>query len=397
MEAVDCLFEGSFNHKGYNFEIDFSCETQSNLNYVEFYYDFKMGDYIGINNYLCEINWDLVLSSADINIAVSHFYHILDMAIALFVPLKRYKTSKFPSWFSAELRYLVRLKKIAHKCYRVSHNVADYITFSNIRARCKTLTDICYDNYISNLDQLLYTNPKSFWYNINNKRSNNKLPNLMYYNDNEFVGCEQIAEGFAQFFSTVYSPINNINNNGTFINQQAKLNMTIPNPTLSIGLIFDKITKLPPKVNSGPDGIPNYFLIKCVCTISYPLFIVFKRSLDSAIFPTLWKHSFVMPIFKSCDNSKIENYRSVCIQSAIPKLLDSLIYDQLYFYCKELLLSEQHGFISGKSTVTNLLVFQQNLLNALERGCQMDVIYTDFSRAFDRVDHSILGGPSRHE
>ncbi|XP_050308080.1 uncharacterized protein LOC126744626 [Anthonomus grandis grandis] len=115
-----------------------------------------------------------------------------------------------------------------------------------------------------------------------------------------------------------------------------------------------------------------------------------QKSLGSALFPSLWKHSFVVPIFKSDDNDQIGTYRGVCIQSAIPKLLDSLIYDQIYFYCKELLLNQQYRFSSGRSTITNLLIYQQDLLDALERGCQMDVIYTDFSKAFDRVDHRIL-------
>ena len=386
-EAADSLFEGSLNHKAYCFQLDLGNEPMPTVGYIEFYYDFRNADYIAINNYLGGINWDLHLNSVDIDLAASQFYHVLSMAIALFVPLKRFKTSQFPRWFSSELRYLVTQKKIAHKKYCTSHNVVDYIAFSELRSRCKILTDICYRDYISNLDRHFRADPKSFWYYINSRRSVNEVPNSLHFNDNSFVGCEKIADGFAQFFSNVYNP--NKSKNCPAV-QQESVNTDIPNPKLSVGQIYDKISKLRPKLSSGPDGVPNYFLVKCICTVSYPLFILFQKSLDLAVFPTVWKHSFVVPIFKSGDNTNIENYRSVCIQSAIPKLFDSIIYDQIYFHCKELLLSQQHGFSSGRSTVTNLLIFQQYLLGALEKGYQVDVIYTDFSKAFDSVDHGIL-------
>ncbi|MBV2145457.1 MAG: reverse transcriptase family protein, partial [Wolbachia endosymbiont of Pissodes strobi] len=54
------------------------------------------------------------------------------------------------------------------------------------------------------------------------------------------------------------------------------------------------------------------------------------------------------------------------------------------------IINEQHGFIGGRSTVTNLTVLSNYVLEALERRCQVDAIYTDFSKAFDRVNINIL-------
>ena len=50
----------------------------------------------------------------------------------------------------------------------------------------------------------------------------------------------------------------------------------------------------------------------------------------------------------------------------------------------------QHGFLKKKSTTTNLCNITQYILEGLESKCQVDVIYTDFSKAVDRVSHSIL-------
>ena len=50
----------------------------------------------------------------------------------------------------------------------------------------------------------------------------------------------------------------------------------------------------------------------------------------------------------------------------------------------------QHGFISGKSCVTQLLEYKEDLTKAVDSGCDVDVIYFDFCKAFDKVTHKRL-------
>lgn len=46
--------------------------------------------------------------------------------------------------------------------------------------------------------------------------------------------------------------------------------------------------------------------------------------------------------------------------------------------------------MKSRSTITNLTTFTQFASNVLDKRGQVDVIYTDFSKAFDKVDHSTL-------
>jgi len=46
--------------------------------------------------------------------------------------------------------------------------------------------------------------------------------------------------------------------------------------------------------------------------------------------------------------------------------------------------------LKGKSTTTNLLIFQKYVLDAFASGYQVDVIFTDFGKAFDKINHNIL-------
>ena len=55
-----------------------------------------------------------------------------------------------------------------------------------------------------------------------------------------------------------------------------------------------------------------------------------------------------------------------------------------------LFAAEQHGFIAGKSCTTQLLEYMEDITQAIDNGEDIDVIYLDFRKAFDRVPHTRL-------
>ena len=52
----------------------------------------------------------------------------------------------------------------------------------------------------------------------------------------------------------------------------------------------------------------------------------------------------------------------------------------------------QHGFIKGRSCLTNLISFYNWVTRLINEGKAVDVLCLDFSQAFDTVSHSILLG-----
>ena len=72
------------------------------------------------------------------------------------------------------------------------------------------------------------------------------------------------------------------------------------------------------------------------------------------------------------------------------------MYKGIYFPVKTLVSPEQHGFVEKRSTITNLAYFSQFVSEAIDRKSQVDVIYTDFQKAFDQIDHFILLNKLHH-
>ena len=50
---------------------------------------------------------------------------------------------------------------------------------------------------------------------------------------------------------------------------------------------------------------------------------------------------------------------------------------------------DQHGSRSGRPKLSQLLMQQDTVLKALEEGENLDTIYLDFTKAFDKCDHGI--------
>ena len=62
----------------------------------------------------------------------------------------------------------------------------------------------------------------------------------------------------------------------------------------------------------------------------------------------------------------------------------------IFFEANNLFNEDQHGFRSGRSCLSQLLAHHNSIIEGLEDGSDVDVIYLDFAKAFDKVHHGIL-------
>ena len=72
------------------------------------------------------------------------------------------------------------------------------------------------------------------------------------------------------------------------------------------------------------------------------------------------------------------------------KVLERIVFDQLFSHVRPAISARQHGFFPGRSCATNLCTMLHTAWTNISAGSQTDVIYTDFSSAFQSVNHRLL-------
>lgn len=197
-----------------------------------------------------------------------------------------------------------------------------------------------------------------------------------------------ISNLFAEFFASTYS-------SSTF-NSNDQYSYSFPESMNFNISVIDQLTVTKYMKNlklshvAGPDLVPSSILKHYHHLLSTPLTYIFNKSLKLGYFPTIWKQSFIIPLFKSGSKADISNYRGIAKLSVIPKLFEKLLYDTLSHQALSVLSPFQHGFSKSRSTITNLLEFTTLVMEGFIGGKQTDVIYIDFSKAFDKVNHNLL-------
>ena len=156
--------------------------------------------------------------------------------------------------------------------------------------------------------------------------------------------------------------------------------------------VKSKLLKLNPSKTAGADTINPAVLKECEKVLAKPLTILFRKSIESSKVPEIWKYANVTPIFKKGSKSLASNYRPVSLTSIVCRLLESLIVDDIRKHLRDykLILDTQHGFVEKKSCLSNLLSFLEEVTNYVDQGHPVDILYLDFSKAFDSVPHQRL-------
>ena len=108
--------------------------------------------------------------------------------------------------------------------------------------------------------------------------------------------------------------------------------------------------------------------------------------------PRLWKDAIVVPLHKGGAKDVLVNYRPVSLTSIGCKLMERIIanYIRREIEKKQWLTKGQHGFRKGHSCETQLLGLIEEISEVLDRGGEVDGVFVDFEKAFDKVQHSKL-------
>ena len=202
---------------------------------------------------------------------------------------------------------------------------------------------------------------------------------------------EEVTEEFSRYFGSVFSreDLDCIPEVGRKNELPAGgLNYII----ITYEMVRKELRKLRADKSPGVDELSPRLLLHVQEEICYPLWRLFLLTLREGKVPDDWKRANVVPIFKAGSRAKAENYRPVSLTSQVCKMFETLVRDALvgYLEANDLIRASQHGFRKGRSCLTNLLRFLDEVTDGLDRGESVDVIFLDFAKAFDKVPHERL-------
>ncbi|XP_075167903.1 uncharacterized protein LOC142240069 [Haematobia irritans] len=351
-------------------------------------YCFAKTNYNMLNSLLSAIVWDDILDSGNITELSNRFYSVLQDCISKSVPRFTVDNNSGPPW---KTRVLMRLKNRKNKMFRKfkkSGSSLDFSNYSIARSKYNLENKLAHRNYLSRMKEQLRVDPKSFYKFVNSKRQSNTQPTYLKYQSLTADNDMDISDLFAEFFATTYSDRSyDCSNTYPFITRSFdRIDFSYVHETT----VLDNLRTLKSSYNAGPDGIPSCILKLCADKLSYPLSLLFNSSLKSGVLPDIWKRSYIIPLYKSGDRNDVCNYRGISNLSAIPKLMEKILTNSITHQISSLLSTSQHGFRRKRSTITNLLEFTCLVNDAFRNRLQTDTIYTDFSKAFDKVNHALL-------
>ncbi|KAG7306859.1 hypothetical protein JYU34_008326 [Plutella xylostella] len=355
--------------------------------------NFYLTNYEAVNEVLSSIDWNEKLGNiSNVDLAVDIFYATLMPIISKHTPLRKPRNEKYPVWYSPALLKCIKEKKKYHTKYKKFNNLRDKLTFVMLRDRCDELIRECHTNFKKNAADHLKQHPKKFWKYVNDlKRNSNSLPNEMTLNGIIAKGGQDICDLFSLHFQSVYSNYSIIGSTTQLTGDNfVTNNLALDNFTMTEEEVLKKLKELDGDKAPGPDQLPPFFLKKCAYNLVKPLTKIFQLSLKTSCYPTKWKLAYLTPIHKSGDYNNIAYYRPISNLSACGKVLESLVQKYILSHVKNQINENQHGFLPKKSTASNLVSYVSYLSDALDKQNEVHAIYTDFSKAFDLVNHRLL-------
>ena len=342
-------------------------------------FDYDRGDFESMNRELAQINWPEVFSNNDMDIQRIYDFFLgkITSLRNKYVPLKRFrKHFKQP-------KHIIKAAKEKTALY---HKLQSDNSLKKEYKQLSRQYDKLVSSWYSKMElKVCESRNSSAFYKYANKKlkSFSSIPPLKA--DNQLIyDDEQRAAVFNEFFHSVH-----ISDNGIPLSLPERLSSDSCLHTFHISkkTIDDTIRSSNQKRSKTPDEIPSILLKKLRVSLNEFLYLLFNLSLQSGKVPSQWKCSLICPIHKKGTKSSAENYRPVSLTSSICRLLEKIICEALlhHLMTNNLLSSEQHGFLPGRSTTTQLLTALNDWNDLYYSNNTVSVVYTDLRKAFDKV------------
>ena len=288
------------------------------------------------------------------------------------VPIEK-NPNKMP-WVNSALK---RCRKKTDKCWAVfdsnpsSKNLNIALSqqgqFDSKSFKCKV-------NYEKKITQCLKSNSKPFYAYLRNKRALKSCVSSLEQPDgsitkNNFETAEVLADAFASVF--VKEP-NGPLSQECFNNDQE---FVIDDIEMTVNDVYRELSKVNVSKSQGPDSIHPKLLKELAGNSNFVHAVtkLFQTCASTGKIPSQWKTANVTALYKKGSRKSALNYRPVSLTCIICKVYEKLIRRHILAFVCNKIDPNQHGFVEGKSCLSNLLESVECVIELLENGAPVDI------------------------
>ena len=352
--------------------------------------DFKNFDFEGFKNYAETINWESIIHVGDINTKVTVLENLINQALDPFAPFKTFTIRKpgGTPWLTTEIKEKMDRRDQAKDAFNTTGDerflerfkvLKNGITSMLRKAQVRMFNDEINSKVKSSKD--FYKTAKKL--NIITDKKCSDTSNCMFtpqelndcflYNNAE-IDEKFIDEKITELYNNTLPCIHKFS--FTPVSEQEVI----------------KMVKSIKSNSCGVDNINSYILKLLIGRISGVLTHIINISFEHSLFPERWKQAIIKPIPKIPFPLKAEDYRPISLLPTLSKIIEKAAAFQWVKYLNQhcLLDPNQSAYRTNHSTTTALLKITEDILESLEDSEISIMIFLDFSKAFDTVNHRLL-------
>ena len=368
-------------------------------------------DYKNYNNellielLLTRLSIDAFIDLDDPNAMWDQLYNHVYEILSVMCPFRKYKQRESPTpWITAEIYRAIRYRDSLVNLFKATQNSL-YITLAKQQRNVvNSMIESAKRNYILTVLNNNISVPKKFWRQINTLLKGEKTcstqPNLV-----DPVTKSDVPKGSeANFLNEYYCNIAErlgfdpradiVYNHNEFLNCYNMIENVFDilddPPTLEdIAVYVDDIDL---SKSSCVDGISTNICKDLLKRAPRYFQAIFKKSVETGIFPRKWSQGVVTVIPKSGNLSDPSNWRPITQTPIFAKVFEKIIHNRVmnYFNDNDILSVFQYGFRKGKSTNQAIFDLVKYIYSGLNRKKLVGTVCLDVAKAFDCLNHDIL-------
>ena len=354
---------------------------------------YNKANFAAISRELAAVDWGGLFEDKDANECFELFLTHYNQLVDIHVPLKEVKLD---SSFKRPPRSLLNNRREAWKDYLVARRehgrrsdaaLHAWDSYAHMNQQYRNFAILKQKEYEERLASDLVQRPKCFHAYVRRKRKG-RAPIGPLKEENRIISDDSAMSNLlVGYFGSVFQEYS-----GSEVAAHQTCDGIMEGVRIEYADVCRALSNLKADGSPGPDKIHPQILRSCNVACAFPLHLIMVKSFRDGILPDKWKKAIVVPIFKDGSRYQPQNYRPVSMTSIPCKTMERLLVEHItrFLELNSLLAANQFGFRRGRGTEDQLLIMYDQVVKEVVGGNMVDVVYLDFSKAFDLVSHRIL-------